>query len=73
MTLAALGLAIGLVGGGGAAQLLLAAGLLFGLSALDLTTYLLTAMAFIGVTMLACYFPARRAMLVDPMVALRYD
>jgi putative ABC transport system permease protein len=71
--LAAVGLAIGLVVGAGAAQLLFAAGLLFGLSALDPTTYLVTAIAFISVTMLACYFPARRAMVVDPMVALRYD
>jgi len=71
--LAAVGLAIGLVAGAGAAQLLFAAGLLFGLSALDSTTYLITAIAFISVTMLACYLPARRAMLVDPMVALRYD
>jgi ABC-type antimicrobial peptide transport system permease subunit len=71
--LAAVGLAIGLVVGAGAAQLLFAAGLLFGLSALDSTTYLITATAFMSVTMVACYLPARRAMLVDPMAALRYE
>jgi predicted permease len=71
--LAAIGLAVGLALGAAASQLLFAAGLLFGLSALDPTTYLATAIAFVSVTLVACYLPARRAMQVDPMVALRHE
>jgi predicted permease len=48
-------------------------GLLFGVEALDLGTYVLTVLALIAVAMCACYIPARRATLVDPMVALREE
>jgi predicted permease len=71
--LALIGLAAGMTLATGASQLLSAASLLYGVSSLDPLTYLTTAMVLAGITMLACYVPARRATRVDPMTALRNE
>lgn len=71
LTLAAVGIVVGLLGAFAATRLLRA--LLFGVGPMDVLTYaaviaLLGAAAFV-----AGLLPARRAMKVDPVVALRYE
>jgi len=64
------------VGIGVAAALLLTrlmATLLFGVSGTDPLTFGAVALILFSVAMLACYIPARRAMRVDPMVALHHE
>ena len=47
--------------------------MLFGLTPLDLTTFLAVALAFAIVATIAAFVPARRATRVDPLIALRSD
>jgi len=51
----------------------LMSGLLFGVRASDPATLIATSIFLAAVGFLACYLPARRAMRVDPLVALRYE
>jgi predicted permease len=65
------GVILGLIGAAGLAKLV--GNFLIGVSPVDPLTYSLAALALAVVALAACYIPARRAMRVDPMVALRHE
>ena len=69
LKLAAVGLVLGLAGSIAVGKAL--GGMLFGVEGTDLATFTGTAALLVVVAFLAAYLPARRAMRIDPMVALR--
>ncbi len=71
MKLAVIGAAAGLAGALALSNVMTA--MLFELTPLDMVSYSGTAALLLAVAMVACYVPARRAMQVDPIVALRAE
>jgi putative ABC transport system permease protein len=69
--LAAAGIAIGLLCAAGLTQFV--AKSLFGITPLDAATFGGASLLLLVIAMLASYMPARRAMRVDPITALRYE
>jgi putative ABC transport system permease protein len=71
LTLVAIGIGTGIVAGLGATRVL--STLLYGIGGADPATYLGVVLLLALAALLASYIPARRAMRVDPMVALRHE
>jgi putative ABC transport system permease protein len=71
LTMAGIGIGVGLFGALGATRLLGA--LLFGVGTTDLLTYAAVVLLLGAAALLAGLLPARRAMKVDPVIALRYE
>jgi putative ABC transport system permease protein len=69
--LTVIGITLGLAGAAAFTRYL--AGMLFGLTPLDPTTFIAVALVFSAVAMCAALVPARRATNVDPLIALRYE
>jgi putative ABC transport system permease protein len=71
MKIALLGVVIGLIAA--AALTVLIESLLFGVGAHDALTFSFVALLLLGVALIACFVPARRAAKTDPILALRYE
>jgi putative ABC transport system permease protein len=65
------GLTVGVILSVGASYLL--RGILYGLNTVDAISFVGVSLLFLAIALLAVYIPSRRAMRVDPVVALRYE
>ena len=70
-SVAAIGLGIGLLAAFGSTRL--ASTLLYGVNPSDPTIFIGVTLLLAAAAFAACYFPARRALKIDPVVALRFE
>jgi putative ABC transport system permease protein len=71
LLLTVFGVVVGLAAAFALTRLL--SGLLFGVAAIDASTFTTISLLLVVVSLFACYLPARRAMRIDPLQALRYE
>jgi ABC-type antimicrobial peptide transport system permease subunit len=71
MELTGAGIVLGLLGAAALTRVM--ASLLFGVSATDAVTFAAVSVTLAAIGVLASYLPARRATLVDPVIALREE
>jgi predicted permease len=71
LALTLIGVVVGIIAALGVTRLI--SSMIYGVTPYDPLTFTMVAIVLVAVALLACYIPARRAMKVDPMVALRYE